>query len=769
MSFKIQDVPTLAKHYRRNPDEGRHPADVALALGRESPHLRRKDEAFNSLYKSIKSARRDDFVTAFGKQLLHGIDITEASLFGSAGYVGDLIGSDTVRDWGYDGFKRNMLEAEERAPTVSLQDIKEGELAGIPAFITGTIAEVVPSVAAMFTGAGIPAGLGGLVLKMGGKKAVHKLVSKSIAKQLAKEMPKKKFTDLQLRKEIRKRYKKEVETRAAKLLGPRALGKEAAQKSARQRAIKSIEKEAKGKLFRRNFQRGTTFSGIVQNLGEIAGGFDLDDPSVTRGERLLYGGIGGVLAGVLDSLLPRAILRSLTPEAKKTFMTKAIDKYKDFAEKRPVVAAALVAPGATSVQEGLTEGAQEFIGYLANNLPNEDVPFDWGDVAHRVEEAGVKGAVGGGGIGFGFGALNAVVQSGSRKSEKARRRNEQAIKNARETYQSDTGVHMYGSHRTDDQQDDLSEPSSPKFNPADQDRKTRLNVSEAKNLVGKYIAGDLTSKEAVKFNALTLTNRDEVNNPVASVLKEGRRKRLQFLMEQVGTGDTLTGVTMEAIDILNTIDDGGSVPTEVTKKLARIARDNGIDLHQEIADKAPVLENYDQRNVEGFLTGDDKVKVEGIRESIQTSKIVEQVAFGLARKKDPLSRDARTGIDTDFGTTPAWSADSEVHAWLDAVLDGITDPKEAKKKLEEAQKDQVRRRESLEEEATQLAEEGLAKLSLNERFKGVTPEMREEVLSRSSLEGRADDDLHSQVDTPLRDKAIAYITGKSRRNPKLLL
>jgi len=51
----------------------------------------------------------------FARGVSSGIDSLQGGLYGLAGYVGDVVGSDAVRDWGYQGYDKNMKEVGLRA------------------------------------------------------------------------------------------------------------------------------------------------------------------------------------------------------------------------------------------------------------------------------------------------------------------------------------------------------------------------------------------------------------------------------------------------------------------------------------------------------------------------------------------------------------------------------------------------------------------------------------------------------------------------------
>lgn len=108
----------------------------------------------------------------------------KASGYGAVGLVGSAVGSDKLRDYGYEGYKRNMAEAEEVAPRVNkVEDI--GSFSDAKDWFMGTLGSLGPSVieAGAFALAG--GGVGGLAAKRVGKEAVETAVEKYVAMRVA--------------------------------------------------------------------------------------------------------------------------------------------------------------------------------------------------------------------------------------------------------------------------------------------------------------------------------------------------------------------------------------------------------------------------------------------------------------------------------------------------------------------------------------------------------------------------------------------------------
>ena len=59
----------------------------------------------------------------FTRGLTSGVDSMQGGLYGLAGYVGDVVGSDKLRDFGYKGYEDNMAEVSLRSkPTDNVEN-----------------------------------------------------------------------------------------------------------------------------------------------------------------------------------------------------------------------------------------------------------------------------------------------------------------------------------------------------------------------------------------------------------------------------------------------------------------------------------------------------------------------------------------------------------------------------------------------------------------------------------------------------------------------
>lgn len=130
------------------------------------------------------------------------------------------------------------------------------------------------------------------------------------------------------------------------------------------------------------------FQGIYQDSGQLA-----------PGASLLFGSV----ISALDTVLPQRVLQSLSPAAK----TKVAESILKQSGMRPGLAKTvgknvLSAAGT----EGLTEGAQEALGILAEKFVNENRELWTSDDFNRIIESSVRGMLGGGP----FGAVTGVSE-----------------------------------------------------------------------------------------------------------------------------------------------------------------------------------------------------------------------------------------------------------------------------------------------------------------------------------------------------------------------
>jgi len=130
------------------------------------------------------------------------------------------------------------------------------------------------------------------------------------------------------------------------------------------------------------------FQNVYQETGELATGASL---------------IFGAAAASLDSILPAAVLRSITP-LQKAGIAKAVLKQSGM---RPGLAERIFKEGLKAVgAEGVTEGAQEAISISAENFVGNNPQIFQSEDWERIMESSVRGAIAGGFLGGVAGPLS---------------------------------------------------------------------------------------------------------------------------------------------------------------------------------------------------------------------------------------------------------------------------------------------------------------------------------------------------------------------------
>jgi len=124
--------------------------------------------------------------------------------------------------------------------------------------------------------------------------------------------------------------------------------------------------------------------------------------------------LAGSVAAALDSILPAYLVRQFTPGMKMGVVEKVLEK----SGMAPGIARGATAGALTGIAtEGPTEAAQEAISIAAEKFVQEN-PEVWGSKEfNRLVEAGVRGAVGGGGISTVAGGIKGFAEREPKPSE----------------------------------------------------------------------------------------------------------------------------------------------------------------------------------------------------------------------------------------------------------------------------------------------------------------------------------------------------------------
>lgn len=166
----IKDIPEV--------DVNAYASAINAARGSSEPNYRFElDPIRGSIYNEIPEEEKGEFT----KGVLRGIDSTQALLYGGTGAVGDILNIDTLRDWGYEGYLRNMEEANENAAAVgSYSDVDS--IGSAWQYAQGILGELVPTLATSLVSGGIGAAAG----KYYGAKVIRKAVADQIEDKVQK-------------------------------------------------------------------------------------------------------------------------------------------------------------------------------------------------------------------------------------------------------------------------------------------------------------------------------------------------------------------------------------------------------------------------------------------------------------------------------------------------------------------------------------------------------------------------------------------------------
>lgn len=116
----------------------------------------------------------------FRKGLNRGWEQTQALGYGSVGLLGDILGLDEVRDWGFEGYQRNMEEAAQyQAATPGFTDIDS--VGSAFDWVAGTAGELIPTAASTIA----TAGGASILARTVGSKLLRRYAAKEIAQKTA--------------------------------------------------------------------------------------------------------------------------------------------------------------------------------------------------------------------------------------------------------------------------------------------------------------------------------------------------------------------------------------------------------------------------------------------------------------------------------------------------------------------------------------------------------------------------------------------------------
>lgn len=279
-----------------------------------------------------------------GAGVRRGIDSLQAAGYGAVALAGSAIGSDTMRDWGMEGYNQQLSEAAESAPSVDFKEMEFGE--NFFQWAAGAFGEALPSMGSMVLGGGIGAQAG------------------------------KAFVKRQVERKLKKEAQDKLEGMGLDAGAKQALDKALANELTHRKMYRAAMGGAGVGAFTMSAvpQGGDVFAEIYQEAGVEAPG---------------TAAIAAGLGGLLDTAAGGALITRLFPgKAKKEV-------------KNLLIQAAKVS-GQQTLIEGTTEGAQEFIASVARSLHDPDYDPLGEEAMDRVKAAAATGALVGavsGGIG----------------------------------------------------------------------------------------------------------------------------------------------------------------------------------------------------------------------------------------------------------------------------------------------------------------------------------------------------------------------------------
>lgn len=313
----------------------------------------------------------------FRKGLNRGWESTQATLYGAVGAVGDLLDMPGLAEWGYEGYLRNMEEAEQyKAKVGSFTDVDSFSSAGD--YIAGKFGELLPSVATSLASGGV----GGAAAKTVGARLLRKQVDKKI-KDLAELKVFEQATKGAINKEVRE------------------LATQEAQKS----VIKDLVN--KGGMYTMAFATSMQEGG--GNWGQDVFNHGLSGTS--PGMDMLFGLASGASEAILGADI--SLFKAITGKTVSDAVEKSLRR--ELARGLPKAMAA----------EGGQEAFQEMLSTINANIQDSKGLITVEDL-EAIADAAIAGAIGGGA--FHTPTLLATLKNTKKKTEAQKQIEETASK-----------------------------------------------------------------------------------------------------------------------------------------------------------------------------------------------------------------------------------------------------------------------------------------------------------------------------------------------------
>lgn len=108
----------------------------------DNPFAKYHGQGVSSLPGAHETAENDSWAITRGFKA--GVDQLQGMGYGLAGIVGDAVGAEGLREWGMEGYQRNMEEAAENAPETNFMDIRGiGDAANWAGYTIGNLAPMM--------------------------------------------------------------------------------------------------------------------------------------------------------------------------------------------------------------------------------------------------------------------------------------------------------------------------------------------------------------------------------------------------------------------------------------------------------------------------------------------------------------------------------------------------------------------------------------------------------------------------------------------------
>ena len=362
----------------------------------ETPYGGVQPESFAAASEAVEEP---SYWEVFKSGIARGVDQLEASAAGAIALAGDIVGSDLIRDYGYDQYVKQMEEAGLNPPSVeSIYDIEDVD--SFLDWLAGTAGSVIPSAIGAVASGGVGSAVGGQVGRLG-MQAASKAALKST-----------------LRASLQRQFNQGKRGKAALAGVLEEFGQSTTGKVTRQKlkdAVKQSAKNERDAYVRHAAKRGAQ-AGVAGFSSTVESGSNWVDDYETNGDNTNpLGDLAfGVASGMTDLIGAEGMLIT------KLFGTDAGIKLarqvgREHAKKLERGAARTAVEELTSSMAGeaTQEATQELMSTMNSYFNTHSIDaIMTEDVAKRLVDAAAAGAIGG----AMFGAPSAISSSFSARA-----------------------------------------------------------------------------------------------------------------------------------------------------------------------------------------------------------------------------------------------------------------------------------------------------------------------------------------------------------------